>query len=278
MSSATVKRVGSILELHTPYNAGLVAALKSIAPEHRRWDAAAKVWHVSASQQTAVEQIVRQFYPDARIDAAQPMQAQRETRVLRVEYLSAPKERADGSFSSFGWCSESWSIVIPDRVLREWFKEAKRDEPQANSTLYGTLMITQQASADDIRSAYRRLARQWHPDVCSEPNAGDVFKQIVEANRILSDPLLRRKYNAGLALESSAQTKQTLRRRDLWNEVSRWQLPLRCGVITCEGTQELKFSVSRILLWQDIIDNTGRVLVTSWPIGADTFTRKWVEP
>ena len=276
MSSATVKRVGSILELHTPYNAGLVAALKSIAPEHRQWDAIAKVWRVSVSQQTMVKQIVKQFYPDAQFYALQSAPAQRETRVLRVEYLGAPKERADSSFSSFGWCSESWSVVIPDQVLRAWFKE-KHDEPSVASTLYGTLMITQQASADEVRSAYRRLARQWHPDVCSEPNASDVFKQIAEANRILSDPLMRRKYNAGLALESSAQVKQTLRRRDLWSEVSRWQLPLRCGVITCEGTQELKFSVSRILLWQDIIDGAGRVLVTSWPVGAETFTRKWVE-
>ena len=277
MSSATVKRVGSILELHTPYNAGLVAALKSIAPEHRQWDAIAKVWRVSVSQQTMVKQIVKQFYPDAQFYALQSAPAQRETRVLRVEYLGAPKERADSSFSSFGWCSESWSVVIPDQVLRAWFKEPEHNESQAASTLYGTLMITQQASADEVRSAYRRLARQWHPDVCSEPNAGDVFKQIAEANRVLSDPLTRRKYNAGLALESSAQVKQTLRRRDLWSEVSRWQLPLRCGVITCEGTQELKFSVSRILLWQDIIDGAGRVLVTSWPVGAETFTRKWVE-
>jgi len=275
--STTVKRVGSILELHTPYNAGLVAALKSIAPEHRQWDAIAKVWRVSVSQQTMVKQIVKQFYPDAQFYALQSVSAQRETRLLRVEYLGAPKERADGSFSSFGWCNESWSIVIPDQVLRTWFVE-ERSEPQAHSTLYRTLMITQQASADDIRAAYRRLARQWHPDVCSEPNASDVFKQIAEANRILSDPLMRRKYNAGLALESSAQTKQTIRRRDLWSEMSRWQLPLRCGIITCEGTQELKFSVSRILLWQDIIDSAGRVLVTSWLVGADTFTRKWVEP
>ena len=272
MSSATVKRVGSILELHTPYNAGLVAALKSIAPEHRQWDAIAKVWRVSVSQQTMVKQIVKQFYPDAQFYALQSAPAQRETRVLRVEYLGAPKERADSSFSSFGWCSESWSVVIPDQVLRAWFKEPEHNESQAASTLYGTLMITQQASADEVRSAYRRLARQWHPDVCSEPNASDVFKQIAEANRILSDPLMRRKYNAGLALESSAQVKQTLRRRDLWSEVSRWQLPLRCGVITCEGTQELKFSVSRILLWQDIIDGAGRVLVTSWAGGARTFT------
>jgi len=277
MSSATVKRVGSILELHTPYNAGLVAALKSIAPEHRQWDAIAKVWRVSVSQQTMVKQIVKQFYPDAQFYALQSAPAQRETRVLRVEYLGAPKERADSSFSSFGWCSESWSVVIPDQVLRAWFKEPEHNESQAASTLYGTLMITQQANADEVRSAYRRLARQWHPDVCGEPNASDVFKQISEANRILSDPLMRCKYNAGLALETSAQVKQAIRRRDLWSEVSRWQLPLRCGVITCEGTQELKFSVSRILLWQDIIDGAGRVLVTSWPVGAETFTRKWVE-
>ena len=277
MSSATVKRVGSILELHTPYNAGLVAALKSIAPEHRQWDAIAKVWRVPVSQQTMVKQIVKQFYPDAQFYALQSAPAQRETRVLRVEYLGAPKERADSSFSSFGWCSESWSVVIPDQVLRAWFKEPEHNESQAASTLYGTLMITQQANADEVRSAYRRLARQWHPDVCGEPNASDVFKQISEANRILSDPLMRCKYNAGLVLEASAQVKQAIRRRDLWSEVSRWQLPLRCGIITCEGTQELKFSVSRILLWQDIIDSAGRVLVTSWLVGADTFTRKWVE-
>src|SRR5690348_4652264 len=61
---------------------------------------------------------------------------------------------------------------------------------------YKTLGVDKNASADDIKKAYRKLARKLHPDL--NPNDKDAhkkFQQINEANEVLSDPEKRKKYD-----------------------------------------------------------------------------------
>lgn len=60
---------------------------------------------------------------------------------------------------------------------------------------YKTLGISQDASADEIKKAYRRLARRYHPDVSEEPDAEAQFKRISEAYEVLKDPEKRRLYD-----------------------------------------------------------------------------------
>src|SRR2546421_1688074 len=60
---------------------------------------------------------------------------------------------------------------------------------------YKTLGVAGRASEKEIKSAYRRLARQYHPDVNKDPKATDRFKLINEAYEVLSDPKKRSKYD-----------------------------------------------------------------------------------
>ena len=61
---------------------------------------------------------------------------------------------------------------------------------------YKTLGIAKGASADDIKKAYRRLARKYHPDVSKEADASARMAEVNEANAVLSDPEKRAAYDA----------------------------------------------------------------------------------
>jgi molecular chaperone DnaJ len=60
---------------------------------------------------------------------------------------------------------------------------------------YDILGVGRTASADEIKRAYRQLARQYHPDVCDLPDAEDRFKEINEAYEVLADTNKRATYD-----------------------------------------------------------------------------------
>ena len=65
-----------------------------------------------------------------------------------------------------------------------------------NKDYYGTLGVKKTASADDIRKAFRKLARKYHPDVNpGDKSAEEKFKALSEANDVLSDPKKRKIYD-----------------------------------------------------------------------------------
>ncbi len=64
-----------------------------------------------------------------------------------------------------------------------------------SKSLYETLGISENASADEIKKAYRKLARKYHPDINKDESAVEKFKEINAAYEVLSDPEKKSQYD-----------------------------------------------------------------------------------
>lgn len=60
---------------------------------------------------------------------------------------------------------------------------------------YKVMGVARSANQDEIKRAYRKLARKYHPDVSKEPNAEEKFKELQEAHEVLRDPEKRAAYD-----------------------------------------------------------------------------------
>lgn len=86
--------------------------------------------------------------------------------------------------------------------------------------LYGVLGVNRTANTNEIKSAYRQLARKYHPDVNADPSAASKFAQITEAYQTLMDPERRKSYDrtgtiasaTGSARRTNAQAARAARR------------------------------------------------------------------
>src|SRR3712207_8874519 len=67
----------------------------------------------------------------------------------------------------------------------------------SNTDLYAVLGVSKEATPEEIKKAYRRLARDLHPDVNPDPETQERFKEVTAAYEILSDPEKRQRYDAG---------------------------------------------------------------------------------
>ena len=79
--------------------------------------------------------------------------------------------------------------------------------PKLSQDLYDLLGVARDADADAIKKAYRRLARQLHPDVNPDPETQERFKEVSRAYEVLSDPQKRAALRPG---------RRPVRRRRRW--------------------------------------------------------------
>jgi hypothetical protein len=79
-------------------------------------------------------------------------------------------------------------------------KAVEEESAMENCDYYCTLEIDQKASPEEIRKAYRKLAKRFHPDVTDDADGENKFKAVGEAYKTLHHPAARRAYNRQQAI------------------------------------------------------------------------------
>ena len=271
MTRCSIWDQNGMLLFTSPYNPAMVELLKTQIPASARKphyngrDFAG--WLVAPPYGKTLQDLAEKFYCEqVNLPVISQQVIKSSLQSLKMLYIGACKDRGGGEYSSFGYIeNEGWSALFSQAVLQQWFEAI----PGLNeTTYYSTLGVKNSASTDEIRSAYRRMALQWHPDRCREQDAQETFMRIQKAYEILSTR--RGRYDAGLALQNSVVVEKK-------TAVNIYRPPLRSGYILCEARPEMgRKVVEKILAWEDIKLN-GKTLVSSWPMGAKEPTITWVE-
>jgi hypothetical protein len=277
VSNIRIIQAGNDYAISFGYDRALLDAFKKAVPEFERsWHKARKVWLVTPEAIDKAK-VVLEAHSQTKIilPAIPTSDPQLLGKTFLLEYLGQTKDRG-GRRSAYGFVNGEWSAEFPEDVLRQFFEGYEQKQPAgAVQTLYQALCVVESVEPEQIKSAYRRLARQWHPDTCREPEAAEMFIKIKDAYQILIDPAQRKRYDAGLYFERQGQDQDTIR-------ISRYtgygyRAPLRCGQVTAIGTVRLmRFVIREITRWEDQVNSDGKVMVSTWPAGADTFQILWV--
>lgn len=263
------------LKITAPYNDQFREMIKHEIPARSRsYDR--PNWIVDAKLAKELQAIIQQCY-NVQIDIPNITASQQpETMMFIAEYVGACKIRMNGlpSPSAMAFCDGGWALVLPENVLRAFFEKTGGNDKES---YYDILCIDQVATSIEIKVAYRRMAKQWHPDTCKEPGAKAIFQNIAAAYEILSNPTKRKKYNAALKFENDID-KQHRNERNYAVRYEEYRSPLRCGIIVCDGTYAVagKFIASTILIWNDITDDQGRTMTSFWSKDLENFVVEWV--
>lgn len=278
--------VGDSLGLESSFDANVVAAVKALPYQYRKWDANNRRWLIDPSHAQTVVRAVEAYMGITMTVPPMSGTPTLDTRTFEVQYLGTTKTLPDGTEAARGFVGSGWDILFPEKVLRAWFRDDLPDptpntsqppKQAAPSTLYAVLGLARTCEQDEIKPAYRRMAKQWHPDHCKEPGATDRFMQIQHAYDVLSDLKGRKKYDIGLTLEMRHGTRP-VNPVPVVNVHSGYgyRAPYRCGLVLVVGSMKIGvFHVQKIADWQEITRG-GKTMVSSWDSNANTFVIDWV--
>lgn len=264
MPKCSITQSGNDYAVKAPYSQAFVNLLKVTVPaEHRSFDRDSKAWIVERSYAEAcLVNIVFEVFGE-KPELPELKSVNQEAKYsFQLDYVGIPKERAgQAGKTALGFSKGQWRVVFEELILKKWFEEGS-EKSGFEETLFSLLLCNQNSTDQEIKSGYRRLARQWHPDVNREPEASEMFKKISNAYQILSDPQKRARYQAGLEFE---------------RESDKSSRSLRCGFLTVTGNVQVgRLRVSQILSWQDVMNEQGLTMVTSWNRELNAIDYQWV--
>lgn len=284
---AILKAVNGSIEFYSRYDVDLVGGVKMLPYAERKWEPSKKCWIVAMQHKDYLIKLCDNVlgHPPS-LQGQFTLDKTKHTKLFRVEYIGGLKDRGDGKLSAMGAVQGSqkplfgddiqsldWSILFYESVLRDYFEGDDSKESVVMTTLYSKLALKRTATQNEIKLAWRKMVKRYHPDINKDDDAAEMSIAINHAYEVLRNPATRKKYDAGLTLQLAAQ-------KDPFNQFKSmtqyWKPPIRCGLIMADGYYEVgRFVVEKILQWTDIVEN-GRTLVTSWDVGTNSLIRNWI--
>lgn len=278
-------RTGEML-LRTHYDVVFISQFKRIfvrSADKRAWDA--PFWRFDPEFTDQVVACVREYLgfdlteearnARARIRAVKPKIRE---RFIVLDYLGAARDRGSGYWSAYGMVQggSGWDLEMPLDVMKRFFNV---DPSQVLMDYYAILAIPRTATAEVIKSGFRRAARATHPDVNMEPDANEKFVRVTVAYGVLSTPLGRRKYDAAQRFVQEVQKDEAKQLRSTLGKMRQvdrtlrggrteqvWTPPIRCGELTVKVQERMgRMKVLEIVSWDDQVrSRDGAVRVTFW--------------
>jgi hypothetical protein len=196
-------------------------------------------------------------------------QGGRRVDTFTLDYLGALKERDGGIYTAYGCIGSQFDAVFTKEAIEKFFQTGDLSDPISATSLYAVLGVHTKADPDEIKKAYRRGARTWHPDVCKEPDAAQQFMRLEEAYKVLSAPLTRKKYDFALKHSNELVGKRVELNKGDYNPGAAgvlWKPSVKCGVVKAMIEPQLgsRFVVVEILDWRDQVNPDGLTRVTYW--------------
>lgn len=111
-------------------------------------------------------------------------------RPQRASLTSTSASASASLFGAAGLAGATAAVCRHGRRARAVARQAR-----GGGDFYGTLGVSRSASEKEIKTAFRKLARQYHPDVNKEPGAQEKFQEIAKAYEVLSDSQKRQRYD-----------------------------------------------------------------------------------
>ena len=281
--SVTYDKTTNSIVIDTGYNKGFVYNLKqNVSAQWRGFDPDKKTWVVVPEHAPTVARLVNQYYG---IDASNVVeQCKGRKRILKkgileLIYLGQCKPRDDGELWAFGsdsWTGSNFIFLMDEHVLRNWFDgKPLPDAPSTPNMVpvgshFHTLGLRKlEVTPEEVKSAYRQMARQNHPDMTTDPKEKQVFTErfmrIQQAYDALSDEKTLQRYVAALKIAGASPVAKAPKGGG-YDALSGVYYPdLRTGKIACTYWESIGRKYIHVIHdWQPIKNAQGEELAVAW--------------
>lgn len=274
MQEVLIEQMHTYLQVSFPYVKGLNNYVKKWIPSsERRYCPITKRWFFNKFYLNNVANGIKQFglFPVI-VDLGG--ESGNNTQEFVIEYLKITYTKKDGTFYKL-YLRNRHIANLPDYQMKQWWLDNPYNKPKPlsaeASNFYKLLEVDQHCKIEEIKESYRQLAMQFHPDTSTELDAHEIFVRLNSAYEVLTNPIKRKKYDAGITYARMInENGSSVTSRSRFTEP-----PVKCGRVKAVGKFHLGlFVIDKVLKWQDIIKD-GKLMASHFNTVTNNYEITW---